>query len=246
MIQNTSIKSCYCLKQWDLPSQKNESELERKARYRIRVISKTASFLGAIVLSCLLFTLGFMVSSFDEAPSLLTKPHGIPMSDVQDEEEQNEPIEATLTPKPDTPQMSLTPEVIHIDIPPINIDYTINTNITIGMQVPAPPSFAQQAISTEAYSVGQLDEQPAIMYSPRPQYPSAAIRAHKEGRVIVRAIINSDGRVTTAQILSGPSSKLFEKESLLAIKRWRFRPGKLNGRKVSTIVEIPLIFSLDK
>ncbi len=221
-----------------------KSPAEEKMRSLKIKASQGISICGAFVLTCLLFTFGSIVNSFDEPPTLITKTQGIPMSEPQEEQEQD-PIETQMSQQPETPQTRFTPEVVQVNTPPIKIDYTINVNTNIGMQVPAPPSFNPATVSAPAaYAAGQLDEQPTVSFAPRPQYPQEARRAKLEGRVIARITINSNGQVINAQILKGVHSDIFEKESLAAIKRWRFKPGKLNGKDVATIVEIPLVFSL--
>lgn len=62
----------------------------------------------------------------------------------------------------------------------------------------------------------------------------------------VRAVIDPSGRVLRAIVLSKGESKLFAEETLAAVKRWRFAPGKAGGKAVMCLVDIPAEFKLDR
>lgn len=59
------------------------------------------------------------------------------------------------------------------------------------------------------------------------KYPPAARMARTEGVVVVRAQLNADGRVTSAEAISGPTALL--KDSLSNIKKWRFHKQGADG-----------------
>ena len=60
-------------------------------------------------------------------------------------------------------------------------------------------------------------------------YPDAA-RAHGlEGMVVVRYTVLADGRVSDAQIISAQPEGVFDEAALMAVRGWRFRPGRRKG-----------------
>ena len=67
----------------------------------------------------------------------------------------------------------------------------------------------------------QVAAGPVLTTSPRIHYPPIARAAHVEGDVVVRFSIDSDGRTTSVQTLSGPSMLRPSVEG--QIKEWRFR-----------------------
>ena len=210
---------------------------------------KVASVIGSIVFTFFLFALVFMEQALDEEPVLISKSQGVPLSEMQEEVQQEEtPKEIVEKINPEVPELKAMPEIVQIDMPLLKLDYAINTNSSVAIHVPTPPSIEQVAPAStptvQAYSLDQLDEKPAVLYNPRPAYPKGALRSKIEGQVIARVLVNNEGRVMNVQILDGPYADIFRNESIIALKRWRFKPGKIQGKQVTTIIEVPLIFSL--
>ena len=58
-----------------------------------------------------------------------------------------------------------------------------------------------------------------------PVYPSSAAGAH--GEVVLKATISKEGKVTHLAIISG--HVLLAQSAVLAVKRWRYEPFRLNG-----------------
>ena len=87
-------------------------------------------------------------------------------------------------------------------------------------------------------------ENPKAKYAPEPLYPKNAKRAGKEGTVKVQATIGIDGIpknvIATTKLGFG-----FEEAAIAAFKKWRFIPGKKNGKEVETTVSIDIVFKLD-
>lgn len=88
-----------------------------------------------------------------------------------------------------------------------------------------------------------LEKRPEPVVQTAPEYPFTAKNQGMEGVVIVRFIVTATGTVDSASIVSSPHG-LFSEAALNAVKRWTFRAGMKNGRKVATRMEIPLTFRL--
>ncbi len=224
----------------------SESDSNKRKRYALRYSYLVLSICFSFIFAAILFVLGFVSTAIDEEPLLVDKKTSIQSTHVdQPKKEPEKPIEAKLNEQTDMPKQPDTPQMKAIKAPPIKLDYSVNTNLSVGIAVPAPPSMSQVEVSNTPFSASQLDEQPNILYSPRPNYPSAAIKAKVEATVIARVIISPDGKVVSVEILPGEHSELFAAEAIKSLERWRFKPGKLAGNNVSTVVEIPLAFSLE-
>ncbi len=224
----------------------NESEINKRKRYAIRYTHMAISLASSFVFAVILFVLGFVSTAIDENPSLLDKKSSMQSTHLEDiQKEPDKPIETSLKEQTEMPKQPQTPQMKAIKAPPIKLDYSVNTNLSVGIAVPAPPSMSEIQVSDIAYAASQLDEQPNILYSPRPNYPQSAIRAKIEATVIARVVIGADGKVVSAKILPGEHSEMFAEEAIRSLKRWRFKAGKLGGANVSTIVEIPLAFTLE-
>jgi len=60
--------------------------------------------------------------------------------------------------------------------------------------------------------------------TPAPRYPAEALRSSTSGEVLVEITVGTDGSVTSARVLRATPSRVFDREALNAVKRWRFEP----------------------
>lgn len=81
---------------------------------------------------------------------------------------------------------------------------------------------------------------PPAASKPPPVYPERAIDADREGVVKVRIVIQPNGQVSEADVVSAQPKGWFEEAALAAVKRWRYQAS---GRISKTVVEIE--FKLD-
>ena len=78
------------------------------------------------------------------------------------------------------------------------------------------------------------------------KYPASAVKAKKQGRVIVTFIVQKDGSVTHAKIAKSIDPEL-DAEALRIVKGMpKWTPGTQNGKPVSVRYTIPVKFSLQK
>ena len=76
-----------------------------------------------------------------------------------------------------------------------------------------------------------------------PIYPPLARQIQREGRVELRAIISTVGRIESLEVLSG--DPLFIQSALAAVREWRYRPTILNGRPIEVDTRITVIYTLN-
>jgi protein TonB len=76
-----------------------------------------------------------------------------------------------------------------------------------------------------------------------PQYTEIARKARIEGIVIIEAIIDRDGNVTDARVLK-PLPMGLDQAALEAVRRWKYKPGTLNGQPVPVIYNLTVNFRL--
>lgn len=60
--------------------------------------------------------------------------------------------------------------------------------------------------------------------TPAPRYPPEALRAGTSGDVLVEITVGTDGSVTNARVLRATPARVFDREALNAVKRWKFEP----------------------
>ncbi|WP_029936880.1 energy transducer TonB [Sphingomonas sp. UNC305MFCol5.2] len=63
----------------------------------------------------------------------------------------------------------------------------------------------------------------------QPGYPSAELRAQRDGMVKIRVLIGVDGRVKAAESVSATSDAFFEATRRQALSKWRFKPATRGG-----------------
>lgn len=76
-------------------------------------------------------------------------------------------------------------------------------------------------------------------------YPSRAIEDELEGTVIVRALINTDGRVDSLEVVQKLGMGCDE-SAAITVQYTDFIPAKIKGRTVKAWVDIPVTFKLPK
>lgn len=67
--------------------------------------------------------------------------------------------------------------------------------------------------------------------TPAPKYPVEALRAGQSGEVQVEFTVGADGSVTSARVVRSTPPRVFDREAVAAVKRWRFEP---TGAPVTT------------
>ena len=77
-----------------------------------------------------------------------------------------------------------------------------------------------------------------------PTYPEVARKARIAGIVIVECIIDKSGNVTNVQVLK-PLPFGLDQAAVDAVKRWKFKPGTLNGQPVDVIFNLTVNFKLN-
>ncbi len=75
------------------------------------------------------------------------------------------------------------------------------------------------------------------------KYPEIAKRAGIQGRVYVKAYVDSTGNVARTMLLRGIGAGCDE-AALDAVKKVKFIPGMQNGKAVNVEVTVPILFKL--
>jgi len=108
----------------------------------------------------------------------------------------------------------------------------------------APPPPPPPPAPSTPLRVGGDVKAPVVIDRAEPLYNETARKARITGTVIVEAIISKSGRVEDVKVIKGlPMGLSHEAEE--AVKRWRFKPGTLNGQPVATIFNLTVTFKLN-
>lgn len=152
---------------------------------------------------------------------------------------ENIPITEQLRkpPPPERPKIPVeaddeedVPEDLFIDDTPFDPEPEIT-------ELPPPPP--EEEPTVEFYA---LSEKPVEIKRVNPVYPELARRAGIEGRVVVKALINTKGDVEEVAILK--SHPLLDQAAIDAARQFKFKPGKQRDRYVKVWMSIPFTFEL--
>jgi periplasmic protein TonB len=80
--------------------------------------------------------------------------------------------------------------------------------------------------------------------TPRPDYPESARREGRQGSVLLRVLVDEQGRSKKVEINSSSGSEALDRAAAEAIKRWRFIPAHHGDKAVESWIRIPIDFSL--
>jgi TonB family protein len=88
--------------------------------------------------------------------------------------------------------------------------------------------------------VGGDVKSPVLISSVMPIYPSVARSSGIAGNVVLQASISPAGIVVATKVLSGPP--VLRQAAVDAVRRWKYRPAKLNGDPVAVDITVTLAF----
>src|SRR5215813_4772432 len=80
-----------------------------------------------------------------------------------------------------------------------------------------------------------------ITYKPLPEYPMIAKKAGIRGKVRLQVRLTQDGRVEVEKVVEGSEPSLVD-AAIAGIKRWRGRPGMMDGKKVDIVSTVKIDF----
>lgn len=136
-----------------------------------------------------------------------------------------------------------TPGLIPLNPAPGSVDQIDHR----GFVPDSRPSILDSAHSgvSGVYLEGDLTDSPVLVHFPEPVYPPALKAAGMEGQVQVAYVVDSGGGVEPGSIVIVSSDHPLMTESVrVSLQAARFRPGKVRGIAVRTLVRQTIRFSL--
>jgi len=129
--------------------------------------------------------------------------------------------------------MGTAPLGVMLELGSIKETVTIMTGAVTGVAVPA---------TIRPIRVGGSIVQPKLIQRVEPVYPPQAKIDNIEGTVVISALIDEEGQVKNAVMLSGHT--MLKDAALESVRQWRFSPALLNGEPWSMRLSITLVFML--
>lgn len=106
-----------------------------------------------------------------------------------------------------------------------------------------PVTNTQPPVDDKIYVVSGEVTPPVALHKVAPEYPRALVPTRMRATVIVRCIIDRNGRVRDPQIISG-SLPPFNAETIKAVTQWRFTPGSYRGQAVDVYFDLTVNFTI--
>lgn len=97
----------------------------------------------------------------------------------------------------------------------------------------------------QIFNEAVVDEPPERISSPPLDYPRTMQRAGVEGLVLLQGVVDTTGRIEPNSIVVVRSDqKAFEAPAKQLLRRSLFRPGRVRGRPVRVLIQLPIQFTL--
>lgn len=94
----------------------------------------------------------------------------------------------------------------------------------------------------QTYELKDLSVKPKVIAQQRPVYPPELRAANQTGTVRIEFIVAPDGTVNHAAVIQSDNSGL-DAAALAAVSGWKFKPGYVQDRAVSTRMQVPIVFA---
>lgn len=160
-----------------------------------------------------------------EPPSELPKPK--PVAKIKPQPRPVEPL-PLITAASDAPSPILAPAAAPAPLPP-----------------PAEPVVAAPAPAAAPAPVTPPIFDADYLENPPPPYPPLARRLGEQGRVILRVLVNAEGRAEEVQIRTSSGYPRLDEAARDAVSHWKFVPAKRGSEAVRARVLIPISFRLE-
>ncbi|MBI4650585.1 energy transducer TonB [Candidatus Desantisbacteria bacterium] len=100
-------------------------------------------------------------------------------------------------------------------------------------------------LNEKIYTASELDTIPECIDYINPVYPELARRMGIEGKINLKLLIDTEGKVKHVESIGMPGNIGFEESALNAAKKWKFAVPTINGHPVSIFLIQHLEFKLE-
>jgi len=104
---------------------------------------------------------------------------------------------------------------------------------------------AQAPEDEKVYKVGGAVSRPRVISKVEAEYTPEALKAGRQGSVILQVVVTPDGEASDIHVLRSPGFGLDEK-AVEAVKQWTFQPATKYGNPVAMKINVQVDFHLYK
>jgi TonB family protein len=165
-----------------------------------------------------------------------------------------------LTPEPEKPstppppqladvlrgfQTLSVPTVLPTTLPQVNLQERFDPRDFSGIGVEGGRADGLAPGADGAYAEAVVQERPSLLSAPPPRYPPLLKEAGVQGRVLLRAIVDTTGRVEPASVeIATSPNPAFDAPAREWILKALFRPARVHGKAVRVHITQPLDYSI--
>jgi protein TonB len=143
-------------------------------------------------------------------------------------------------------------------MPSLKSSFVMATGLfALGACAPAStePAGAPRPVAEAAADLSRVYESEELEVKPRlvnagdvaraiqSNFPSLLRDAGVGGTVVLRAIVEKDGRTSSVEVIRSENNQMFSAPAAAVVRRMRFQPGTVDGAPVRARVEIPITFT---
>ena len=153
-----------------------------------------------------------------------------------------EPPKKVEVVKPAPTAPAVQPQKIDVPQPPVFLDAQPN-------DLPAQPDVVAKVDPGLGNTITQPLAGAHLEYeaAPPPRYPIEAIRGSLTGTVVLRVLVDIDGRPIDVQVETSSGHRVLDAAARKQVLgKWRFKPAIENGRAVQAIGLVPVAFNLQQ
>ena len=121
-----------------------------------------------------------------------------------------------------------------------------NTDLGITSEpLDVDPSPGVDLSGDDAFEPTEILRPPSFRYKAEPKYPSEAKRAGKEGKVVLEATIDVDGKPKDIRVKKDEVGFGCARAAIQALKASRFNPAKRGGTSIAQRITVPYTFKIE-
>lgn len=200
---------------------------------------------GAVSLTLTFFFALPVLQRITSPPSPDMVLRNVPLASLPPPPDSEPELEEPAEEEPEElPELDMEEDVAPLDLS--QLEMTLNPSLVGGAGfMPGanrlgPRSGEGESGADELFSIADLDQKPRVTYQPGPSY-SAEMKKRAPATVNVLFVVGASGRVEDAVVHSS-SDPAFDRPALNAVRKWKFMPGKRNGKPVRFRMRVPITF----
>ncbi|WP_087020971.1 energy transducer TonB [Thaumasiovibrio subtropicus] len=139
----------------------------------------------------------------------------------------------TVPKQPDLPEpppeaKPTTTQQVAVSLNAAPVTPTLNLTTAISGINVSVPSFGKVGVIASTNN-----QQVMPLHRVNPNYPAKAQRQGIEGKVVLSFTIDEQGRPTDIKVVSATPKRIFEREAMRALRRWKYQPQIIDGVAVA-------------